>query len=72
MVNPYFMRCSGCRQASCAQAQECLGRAAAPNEPTLRDKFAIGALQCSPYGNPESAAKWAYEVADAMMKERSK
>lgn len=72
MANPYFMHCSGCRQASCAQAQECLGRAPGPNEPTLRDKFAMAALHCSPYGKPESAVKWAYEVADAMLAERAK
>lgn len=46
--------------------------------PTLRDKFAIGAMQgfCA---NPEEGscseieiAQWSYEMADAMLKERNK
>lgn len=37
----------------------------------LRDKFAMAALVRADYNwNPELCAKWAYELADAMMKAR--
>lgn len=84
MNNPYFMHCTGCRQVSCAQAQECLGRAPGPNEPTLRDKFAMAALGGivlrrweDESGNVpgdvhERWAKAAYATADAMLAERAK
>lgn len=38
---------------------------------SIRDQFAMAALVRADYNwNPELCAKWAYELADAMMKAR--
>lgn len=38
---------------------------------TLRDYFAAKAIGTST-GSPDQVAKWAFEIADAMLKEREK
>lgn len=38
--------------------------------PNTRDYFAAQALLTSTSGSPKARAKWAYEVADAMLKAR--
>lgn len=69
-----FQFCSQCHQGmGCGQAQKCL-RAAAyqANVMTLRDKFALAAMQALISKSGACHPGDAYEMADAMLKERSK
>lgn len=64
--------CETCRAELASVRMHALDRQAPLNEPTLRDKFAMAAMQGLLTKNGSCHPKDAYEMADAMLKERGK